>query len=97
MTLSEPIKHKPLLIIEPEFEWEQSITINSDLNYFYVPSIPEWAYYEYDGLLYEGVQYNWNEVDYRLSADLAIPEPASAGVIIGLLTLAVILINKYRK
>ena len=94
MTLSEPIKHKPLLIIEPEFEWEQSITINSDLNYFYVPSILEWAYYEYDGLLYEGVQYNWDEVDYRLSADLTVPEPSTYALIVGFAILIYTMIKR---
>ena len=83
------------LIIEPE--WDQSISINSDLNYFYVPALPEWTRFEYDGLLYEGVQYNWDEVDYRLSADLAIPEPASAGVIIGCIALLAICIKQFKK
>ena len=94
MTLSEPIKHKPLLIIEPEYDWEQSITINSDLNYFYVPSLPEWTRYEYDGLLYEGVQYNWDEVDYRLSAELTVPEPSTYALIAGFVVLLFTLIKK---
>tara|TARA_R100000084_G_C4554878_1_gene101790 strand:+ start:60 stop:350 length:291 start_codon:yes stop_codon:yes gene_type:complete len=94
MTLSEPIKHKPLLIIEPEYDWEQSITINSDLNYFYVPSLPEWTRYEYDGLLYEGVQYNWDEVDYRLSAELTVPEPSTYALIAGFAVLLFTLIKK---
>ena len=94
MTFSDPIKTKPLLIIEPMFEEliiepmfeEQSISIPSNLNYFYVPSLPEWTRHEYDGLLYEGTQYNWNEVDYRLSVDIpAIPEPASACLFMSLL------------
>ena len=96
MTLSEPIKHKPLLIIEPEYDWEQSITINSDLNYFYVPSLPEWTRYEYDGLLYEGVQYNWDEVDYRLSAELTVPEPSTYALIAGFAVLLFTLIKKRR-
>tara|TARA_R100001163_G_scaffold1462_2_gene2411 strand:+ start:1493 stop:1777 length:285 start_codon:yes stop_codon:yes gene_type:complete len=82
----------PELIIEPE--WPQSITITSDLNYFYVPSLPEWTRYEYDGLLYEGTQYNWNEVDYRLSADLTIPEPSTYALILGFAILAITLIKR---
>ena len=97
MTLSEPIKHKPLLIIEPEVEWGPSISINSDLNYFYVPSIPEWAYYEYDGLLYEGTQYNWDEVNYRLSADLVIPEPSTYALIAGFAILIYTMIKRRKK
>ena len=80
------------LIIEPE--WNPSISINSDLNYFYVPSIPEWAYYEYDGLLYEGVQYNWDEVDYRLSAELTVPEPSTYALIAGFAILIYTIIKR---
>tara|TARA_R100001163_G_scaffold33968_1_gene26264 strand:+ start:272 stop:562 length:291 start_codon:yes stop_codon:yes gene_type:complete len=82
----------PELLIDPE--WNQSISINTDLNYFYVPSIPEWAYYEYNGLLYEGTQYNWNEVDFRLSADLAIPEPSTYGLLLGLSIVACVILHK---
>ena len=61
----------PELIVEPEYDWD-SISISSNLNYFYVPSIPEWAY--------------WDEVAYRLSVDVpAVPEPANAGLVGGVL------------
>ena len=74
----------PELVIEPEYDWGESITL-SDYNYFYVPSIPDWAYSEFDGLLYEGTQYNWAEVDYRLTVEYsAVPEPADVGLFMGL-------------
>ena len=82
----------PELIIEPE--WDQSISINSDLNYFYVPSLPEWARFEYDGLLYEGTQYNWGEVDFRLSADLVVPEPSTYALLAGFAVLVYAIIKK---
>lgn len=67
-----------------DYGWGESISL-SDYNYFYVPSIPEWAYSEFDGLLYEGVQYNWAEVDYRLTVEYnAVPEPADLGLLMGL-------------
>ena len=97
MTFSEPIKHKPLLIVEPDFEWEQSITINSDLNYFYVPSLPEWARFEYDGLLYEGTQYSWDEVDFRLSADLTVPGPSTYALLVGFIALVLAFTLKRKK
>ncbi len=66
---------------DSDYGWGDSIT-STNYNYFYVPSIPEWAYSEFDGLLYEGTQYNWSEVDYRLSVDYnSVPEPADAGFI----------------
>jgi len=66
---------------DSDYGWGESIT-STNYNYFFVPSIPEWAYSEYDGLYYEGVQYNWDEVDYRLTVDYnSVPEPADAGFI----------------
>lgn len=73
----------PELVIEPEYDWDmQSITASGI--YFNVPSIPQWAYSEYDGLYYEGVEYKWNEVEYRLSVDYnSVPEPSVFGLILG--------------
>jgi len=82
----------PELIIEPE--WDQSISITSDLNYFYVPTLPEWARFEYDGLLYEGTQYNWDEVDFRLSADLTVPEPSTYALLAGFAVLIYTIIKR---
>ena len=81
---------------DSDYGWGDSISMSStNLNYFYVPSIPEWAYSEYDGLLYEGVQYNWNEVDYRLSVDYnSVPEPAFVGLFMGLCLLTLTLIKR---
>jgi hypothetical protein len=92
--MSHEATTRPLPIIEPEYNWGDSIT-STDYNYFYVPSIPEWAYSEFDGLLYEGVQYNWKEVDYRLSVEYnSVPEPAFVGLFMGLCLLTLILIKR---
>ena len=85
---------RPLPIIDPEYNWGDSIT-STNYKYFYVPSIPEWAYSEFDGLLYEGVQYNWKEVDYRLSVEYpSVPEPSCVGLFMGLCLLAVALFKR---
>tara|TARA_Y100000033_G_scaffold35368_1_gene34151 strand:+ start:57 stop:335 length:279 start_codon:yes stop_codon:yes gene_type:complete len=84
----------PELVIEPEYDWGDSITSTS-YNYFFVPSIPEWAYSEFDGLIYEGKEYNWNEVEYRLSVEYnSVPEPAFVGLFMGLCLLALTLIKR---
>lgn len=93
--MSHEIVTRPILITEPEYDWGDSISINTDFNYFYVPSIPDWAYSEFDGLLYEGVQYNWKEVDYRLSVDYnGVPEPALIGLFMGLCLLSVAIFKR---
>ena len=79
---------------DSDYGWGDSIT-STDYNYFYVPSIPEWAYSEFDGLLYEGTQYNWSEVDYRLSVDYnSVPESAFIGLFMGLCLLTLTLIKR---
>ena len=95
--MSHEITTRPLLITEPDYDWGDTISL-SNYNYFYVPSIPEWAYSEFDGLLYEGVQYNWDEVNYRLSVEYnSVPEPASVGVIISIIALACIVYKHFKK
>ena len=84
----------PELVTEPEYDWGDSITSTS-YNYFFVPSIPEWAYSEFDGLIYEGKEYNWNEVEYRLSVEYnSVPEPAFVGLFMGLCLLTLTLIKR---
>jgi len=92
--MSHEATTRPLAITYSDYDWGDNIT-SSDYNYFYVPSIPEWAYSEFDGLLYEGVQYNWKEVDYRLSVDYnSVPEPAFIGLFMGLCLLTLTLIKR---
>ena len=82
---------------DSDYGWGESIT-STNFNYFFVPSIPEWAYSEYDGLYYEGVQYNWDEVDYRLTVDYnSVPEPSSAGLFIGLVATTLLLYKKFKQ
>lgn len=87
----------PELAVQPEIDWGDSITA-SNFNYFFVPSIPKWAYSEYDGLYYEGVQYNWDEVDYRLTVDYnSVPEPSSTGLFIGLVAITLLIYKKFKQ
>ena len=94
--MSHEATTRPLLIVEPEYDWGDTISsTTNDYKYFYVPSIPEWAYEEFDGLLYEGNQYNWDEVDYRLTVDYnGVPEPGFIGLAMGLCLLALVLFKR---
>ena len=92
--MSHEATTRPLAITYSDYDWGDSIT-STNYNYFYVPSIPEWAYSEFDGLLYEGTQYNWSEVDYRLSVDYnSVPEPEFIGLFMGLCLLTLTLIKR---
>jgi len=76
----------PLLPIEQPIWIEEPISIIiSDTPFFYIPDMPEFIREDFKGLEFEGVQYSWNEFDYRLSIDYnSVPEPAEVGLFMGL-------------
>ena len=76
----------PLLPIEQPIGIEEPISIIGSNNpFFYVPDMPEFIREDFKGLEFEGVQYSWNEFDYRLSIDYnSVPEPAEVGLFMGL-------------
>ena len=47
--MSHEATTRPLAITNSDYDWGDNFASN-DYNYFYVPSIPEWAYSEFDGL-----------------------------------------------
>ena len=86
----------PLFPIEQPIEIEQPISIViSDTPFFYIPNMPEFIRDDYKGLEFEGVQYSWQEFDYRLQVDYnGVPESSTIGVIMGLFILTLILIKR---
>ena len=86
----------PLLTIEQPIEIEEPISITiSDTPFFYVPDMPEFIREDYKGLEFEGVQYSWQEFDYRLQVEYnGVPEPSAIGVIMGLALLALIILKR---
>ena len=92
--MSHELQYPELSQTDSDYDWGDSIT-STNYSYFYVPSIPEWAYSEFDGLIYEGKEYNWSEVDYRLSVEYnSVPEPALVGLFMGLCLLTLTLIRR---
>jgi len=86
----------PLLPIEQPIEIEEPISIViSDTPFFYIPDMPEFIREDFKGLEFEGVQYSWNEFDYRLSVKYdTVPEPAFVGLFMGLCLLTLTLIKR---
>lgn len=58
-------------------------------------NIPDLNRGSWDGIRYESVRYDWDELDYRFSVDYNIvPEPAFIGLIMGLCLLSVALFKR---
>ena len=84
--MSHEAQTRPLLIIEPEYEWEW---------YYLVPLLDR---DEWDGIEYDQIQYSWDELDYRFSVDYpGIPEPSTTGLTIGLIILMCVAFKKLVK
>ena len=77
------ITDRPLLIIEPEYEWEW---------YYLVPLLDR---NEWDGIEYDQVQYSWDELDYRFDVPYpSVPEPSAIGFIMGLALLTLTILKR---
>ena len=82
-------------MVEPIFpEIETTLEINKkpkpfqEYGFFYIPNEPNYLRFEFEGIQFEGVQYTWDEFDYRIGVDYpSVPEPASASGIIGIVIL----------
>lgn len=84
--MSHEAQTRPLLIIEPEYEWEW---------YYLVPLLDR---DEWDGIEYDQIQYSWDELDYRFGVDYpAVPESSTTGLTIGLIILMCVAFKKLVK
>ena len=63
--------------------------------YYYIPDLSRESW---DGIQYESIRYDWDELDYRFGVDYPqVPESASAGLLMGLAFLAVIVYRQIIK
>ena len=83
----------PLIEIQPvmpEVEIVKKIEPIESYNFFSIPSEPEGLRDQFQGLQFEGVQYTWEEFDFRLDVEYvpSVPEPADAGLFTALIMAA---------
>ena len=85
MSISEEEEYETItwITVQPEWEW-----------YYFVPLLDR---QEWDGIEYDSVRYDWNELDYRFGVDYPqIPEPADAGFV-GAILVAIFVAFTYFK
>ena len=64
--------------------------VEQETLWFY--TIPNLSRDFWDGIEYENIKYDWNEIDYRFGVDYpAIPEPADAGFVMAFLVAVFVL------
>jgi hypothetical protein len=72
------------------------IEINQDWEWYYF--VPLLDRQEWDGIQYDNVQYQWDELDYRFGVDYpAVPESSTVGLVMGLAMLAVVAFRFFKK
>ena len=86
MTFEEKTKESLITYIPVEQDWEW---------YYYVPLLDR---REWDGIEYDSIRYDWNELDYRFGVEYSpsIPEPSSTGLLLGLAILAFLIYKKIK-
>jgi hypothetical protein len=83
--MSHNITTRPLPIVNPEpQEW-----------YYYIPLLDR---DEWDGIEYDQITYDWNELDYRFGVEYtSIPEPSDAGLTIGIFLISFLFVSLWMK
>lgn len=84
---------RPITYIETDYDYD---TVNG---FLYIPNIPEFFTQELNGLYYDGVSYSWDEIEYRMGVEYtpSVPEPSSAGLVMGTIFTAFVLIKRLTK
>ena len=73
------------MVIEPEWEW-----------YYYVPLLDR---EEWDGIEYDNIKYEWDELDYRFGVDYpaqVLPEFGFTSLLMGLAIFGVMLYKRLK-
>jgi len=69
------------------------INIGDDWEWFYY--VPLLDRQEWDGIQYDNIQYNWEELDYRFDVPYpSVPEPSFIGLVMGLALLTLVIFKK---
>ena len=97
MSYEYPKKDLPITYIETDYGYDYGY--DNENGFLYIAPIPEFFTKEFKGLHYGGVDYSWDEIDYRMGVEYtpSVPEPSSFGLFIGIAMLSFLTINKIRR
>ena len=88
----------PITYIETDYDYDSNYSFDKENGFFYIEPIPEFIRQEFEGLHYKGVDYSWDEINYRMGVDYpSVPEPSSIGLIMGTIFTAFVLIKTLTK
>tara|TARA_X000001388_G_C2153341_1_gene93284 strand:+ start:123 stop:422 length:300 start_codon:yes stop_codon:yes gene_type:complete len=88
----------PITYIETDYDYDSNYSYDKYNGFLYIEPIPEFFTQEFKGLHYGGIDYSWDEIEYRMGVDYpSVPEPSSAGLFIGLIATTIIIYKKFKK
>ena len=92
-------KDLPITYIETDYDYDSNYSFDKENGFFYIEPIPEFIKQEFEGLHYKGVDYSWDEINYRMGVGYtpSVPEPSSVGLVMGTIFTAFVLIKKFIK
>ena len=92
-------KQKPITYIETDYDYDSNYSYDTANGFLYIEPIPEFFTQEFRGLHYEGVDYSWDEIEYRMGVEYSpsVPEPSSVGVVMGTIFLGFVIFKKLTK
>jgi hypothetical protein len=92
-------KDLTITYIETDYDYDSNYSFDKENGFFYIEPIPEFIRQEFEGLHYKGVDYSWDEINYRMGVEYSpsVPEPSSVGVVMGTIFLGFVIFNKLIK
>ena len=87
---------QPITYIETDYNYDSNYSYDTENGFLYIQPIPEFFTQEFKGLHYGGVDYSWDEIEYRMGVEYspAVPEPSSVGVVMGTIFLGFVIFKK---
>ena len=89
----------PITYIETDYDYDSNYSYDSENGFFYIEPIPDFIRQEFEGLHYKGVDYSWDEINYRMQVEYtpSVPEPSISATVFGVILLVMIAFRAFKK
>ena len=86
----------PITYIETDYDYDSNYSYDKENGFFYIEPMPEFIRQEFEGLHYKGVDYSWEEINYRMGLEYSpsVPEPSLISLTFGIIALGYVFLRK---